>query len=242
MPDNTFSDKIKNYLGSLKKENDRRTKWENDATALANERNTNRAEGLARGSAEAARRAQTQWQQDATALANERNTNRAEGLARGSAEAKEKAIRSPLPDTSGLYKPGEVGKTLQAYRKATKDEHGDIRAANKEREKSLFDQAGDAISGAWNNSGYLGKGAMIGAAAAAAGAIGYGSYKLVKHIVNKFKNKVANSKDSPQAKRAAVNSMINEINTKISKAKSSEEKHELMKSKAELQETLTKIK
>ena len=122
-----------------------------------------------------------------------------------------------------------------AYKKAREDEEA-------ARNKSLFSKAGDAIYDAWNNSGYLGKGAMIGAAAAAAGAIGYGSYKLVKHIVNKFKNKVANSKDSPQAKRAAVNSMINEINTKISKAKSSEEKHELMKSKAELQETLAKIK
>ena len=93
----------------------------------------------------------------------------------------------------------------------------------------------DPDSGVWTATKW-------GLGAVAAAAIGYGGYKLIKHLVSKYKDKIANSKDSPQAKRMAINSIINDINVKISKANTEEEKDELIKARIELQKILGEIK
>ena len=93
----------------------------------------------------------------------------------------------------------------------------------------------DSDNGAWTATKW-------GLGTVAAAAIGYGGYKLIKHLVSKYKDKIINSKDSPQAKRAALNSIINDINVKISKATTEEEKDELIKARKELQKTLGEIK
>ena len=272
-------------------------------TALANERNTNRAEGLARGSAEAARRAQTQWQQDATALANEYNTNRAEGLARGASEATKRArlqkeeereaeeskLRSDAAEVIRQQKQRESDDLLnrdkaEAIKRAAANERrGDIKLFHLVSRNDEGD-----ISPSYRNSIHVkankvsqsqptqnvsvdqpphnppkpsqgqqddktninppsegmnwGTAAKWGLGAVAAAAIGYGGYKLIKHLVSKYKNKIINSKDSPQAKRAAINSIINDINVKISKATTEEEKNNLMRARAELQNSLSQIR
>ena len=102
-------------------------------------------------------------------------------------------------------------------------------------EPNINPPSNDSDSGVWNATKW-------GLGTVAAAAIGYGGYKLIKHLVNKYKDKIANSKDSIQAKRAALNSIINDINVKISKATTEEEKDELIKARKELQKTLGEIK